>query len=222
MSGISGGTARMVKRMPLPASHRRATRTGTDAENESPSVVGSGERVKGPAVTGFPQAAGARRLCWWAPRPCPPRKAGRGRRARCATCSHPRHERGRVREGEPLWQINRLRPLVELDVGTPGIGDERDPDAGRVLRVGSIELDAGRLEFLDKGLQVGHVEADVIENPPFGGGLRRIGLVEAKLGARNVGNRGVVTQARLRTEDLSVPGLTLGDRRFRQEKVDML
>jgi len=55
MSGISGGTARMVIRMPLPASHRRATLVSADATDLS--SAGSGDRIR---FSGYsPQAAEA-------------------------------------------------------------------------------------------------------------------------------------------------------------------
>jgi hypothetical protein len=46
MSGISGGTARMVIRMPLPASHRRGTLVGADARGWPGSAAGLGDRIR--------------------------------------------------------------------------------------------------------------------------------------------------------------------------------
>ena len=49
----------------------------------------------------------------------------------------------RVARWSPLGQINRLRPLIQLDAGSPGVGDECNPDANVVHAVGSVgvELD---------------------------------------------------------------------------------
>src|SRR6266481_6044285 len=228
MSGISGGTARMVIRMPLPASHRRATRVGTGTENLPLSVVGSGDRIRGSAVTVSSSGRGANRGFFggarygvgWAKSPSAMSRISddwgdfahaviQGSLTAWATRLHSIAFRAMSRrrrvahptardQCRPLRQINRLRPLVQLDVGTPGIRNERQRDTGLfVLRVGPVQFDAGRFELLDEPLQVRHIEADMIKNPPLGGGLRRIGLVEAQLGARDVGHRRIVAHARL-------------------------
>ena len=78
------------------------------------------------------------------------------------------------------------RPLVDFDVGSPRIGNERDANAAVIHRVGPVKLDVVGLKRLDEGLEVLHVEADVVEDAALGGGLRGLGLVEPKLHAGNV------------------------------------
>ena len=121
-----------------------------------------------------------------------------------------------------LRQIDRIGPFVELDRRAPWIRDERERAAVVGRRIGPIHLDPGGFELLDEALQVLHVEADVVEHPPLGGGGRRGGLGEPQLRARNVRDRRLVAHARLGAERLRVPGLALGDRGFRQEEVDVL
>src|SRR5580704_15360196 len=43
---------------------------------------------------------------------------------------------GRLSRQPSLRQINGVGPFVQLDIGAPGIGNERNPDAGVILRVG--------------------------------------------------------------------------------------
>src|SRR6202161_4348613 len=45
--------------------------------------------------------------------------------------SKPRKHR-RIARRNPLGQINRLRPLIEFDAGSPRVGDECNPDANVV------------------------------------------------------------------------------------------
>src|SRR5215813_276043 len=56
MSGISGGTAKIVIRMPLPASQRRAMRLNVDATDLSLPSAGSGDRIRA-SPCGFLKAA---------------------------------------------------------------------------------------------------------------------------------------------------------------------
>src|SRR5579871_464240 len=220
ISGISGGTANMVIRMPLPASHKRATRTSSGADLPR-SVAGSGDRIR-LLQPRFPQAAEAPPVaCLTDPGHEPdmtdvialtgssPERAMTAYARRC--------------DKRQLRQIDRLRPLIQLNVGAPGIRYERQRDAGLlVLAVGPIELDAARFELLDEGLQVRHVEADMIEDTAFGRSLRGVGLVEAQLRARNVGDGSVVSQARLRTKELPIPRLALSYGGFGQEEMHVL
>ena len=62
----------------------------------------------------------------------------------------------RVARWNPLGQINRLRPLIQLDAGSPGVGDECNPDANVVHAVApvGVELDAGRFQLGDECLQM--------------------------------------------------------------------
>src|SRR5438132_14261222 len=77
--------------------------------------------------------------------------------------------------------IRGVRPLVELDIGAPRVGDERERSAGLLIfGVGPVELDSVGFALLDERLQVLHVEADVVEQAPFGGPLRRLDLVPAE------------------------------------------
>src|SRR4029453_12693762 len=117
----------------------------------------------------------------------------------------PQAERGGNRAAwQTLVDIGRIGPLVQLDVGAPRVGDEGERSAGLfVLRVGPIEFDAVGFKLLDEGLQVLHVEADVVEDAPLGGGLRHLGLVEAQLRTGHVRDRGVVAQAGLGAKNLA-------------------
>ena len=78
--------------------------------------------------------------------------------------------------------LQRLGALVELDVGAPRIVDEGKPAAertrGKALRNG----DAVGLELLEEAAQVGHVEADVIEDAALGGDDRRGALGRSACG----------------------------------------
>jgi len=60
----------------------------------------------------------------------------------------------RIARWKPLGQINRLRPLIQFDAGSPRVGDECNPDANVVHAVGpvSVELDAGRFHLGDECL----------------------------------------------------------------------
>ena len=84
-----------------------------------------------------------------------------------------------------------------------------------LLRDRLVELDAFRLDLLHEGRVVLHVETDVVEHAPSGRRLRRVGLGEPDLDARNVHDRRVVAGAGLAAEGLRVPGLSLGDFGFR-------
>src|SRR5262245_35311714 len=108
-----------------------------------------------------------------------------------------------------LVDIRRVRPLVELDIGAPRIGNESKRGARALLRVGPVELDAGGFELRDEGLEVLHVEADVVEGAALGRDGRRVRLVEPQLRARNVGDRRIVARRGLGAENLAVPGLDL-------------
>jgi hypothetical protein len=101
------------------------------------------------------------------------------------------------------------RPLVDLDIGSPRIGDERNSNADFIDRIRPVELDALGFLRLDETLEVLHVEADVIEDAALGRGLRAIRLVEAQLDARDVGDGCIVARARLGSENFSVPCLAL-------------
>src|SRR4051794_22901174 len=116
-----------------------------------------------------------------------------------------------------LGEINRLRPLIELNAGSPWVGDESNPDANVVDAVASIgvELDAGRFQLGDECFQILHIETDVIEDPALGRPFRNTGLGPAQLHTGEVGNRRIVEYARLGAEDFAVPGLALGDRILR-------
>src|SRR5215470_5078683 len=120
------------------------------------------------------------------------------------------------------WNLGRGRPLDQLDAGAPRIGDVGEGDAGLGLPDRLIKLDALRADLLDKGLQVLQIEADVVEHAPFGGSLRRIGLGESELDARDVHDRSIVASACLSAKSFRIPRLGLGDLRFRQEEVYML
>src|SRR5262249_32945035 len=121
----------------------------------------------------------------------------------------------------PWWGLLR-RPLVDFDVGSPRIGDERDAHTDVIYRVRPIKLDVAGLKRLDEGFKVLNVEADVVQDAALGGSLRGFGLVEPQLHARNVRDRSVVALTWLGAENLSVPSLTLGDCGLRQEEMDML
>src|SRR5947209_14439991 len=99
------------------------------------------------------------------------------------------------------------RPLVDLDIGTPRVGDERDSNAEIVDRIRPIELDVVGFQRLDEAFEVLHVEADVIEDAAFGRGLRIISLVEAQLDTGDIGDWSIVARARLGAEYFSVPCL---------------
>ena len=87
----------------------------------------------------------------------------------------------RVARWSPLGQINRLRPLIQLDAGSPGVGDECNPDANVVHAVGSVgvELNAGRSQLGDECFQILHIETDVIEDPALRRPFRHIDLGRA-------------------------------------------
>ena len=80
-----------------------------------------------------------------------------------------------------LGQIDRVRPLVEFDAGSPRVGDECNPEAGIVRAVGpvSVELDAGRFQLGDECFQILHIETDVIEDPALRRPFRNIDLLES-------------------------------------------
>src|SRR5262245_6794976 len=78
------------------------------------------------------------------------------------------------------------RALDDLDPRAPGIGDVGDDVAGGGTLAGRlVELDAVRLERLEEGRMVLHVEADVIEHAMARRRLRRVRLGEADLAARD-------------------------------------
>ena len=88
---------------------------------------------------------------------------------------------GRRQTGQ-VCLLNRLllgrRPLDQLDASAPRIGDIGELDARLlVLPDRLIELDALGLDLLGEGLQVLHVEADVVKHAPFGGSLDRKSVV---------------------------------------------
>jgi hypothetical protein len=105
--------------------------------------------------------------------------------------------------------LTSRRPLVDLDIGPPRVGDERNPNAEIIDRIRPIELDVVGFQRLDEALEVSHIKADVIEDTPFGRGLRFVSLVEAQLDAGDVGDWRVVARIRLGAENLSVSCLTL-------------
>ena len=84
-----------------------------------------------------------------------------------------------------LGQINRLRPLIQFDAGSPRVGDECDPDADVVHAVApvGVELDAGRFRLGDECFQILHIETDVIEDPALRRPFRNIGLAPAQMDA---------------------------------------
>ena len=91
----------------------------------------------------------------------------------------------RIARWNPLGQINRLRPLIQFDAGSPRVGDECNPDADVVHAVGpvSVELDAGRFHLGDECFQILHIETDVIEDPALRRPFRNIGFAPAQLDA---------------------------------------
>src|SRR5579863_1693391 len=77
--------------------------------------------------------------------------------------------------------------LGQLDARAPRVGQVGD--LGRPIRSqadGLVELNALRFELLCKRFQVLHIEADVIERPPFGRRQGRLALREGKVRARDV------------------------------------
>src|SRR5262245_56698292 len=65
--------------------------------------------------------------------------------------------------------VHGARTLVQLDVRTPGIMNERERTARLgILRVRPIELNAGGFEFLAERFEVLHIEADMVEHASFG------------------------------------------------------
>src|SRR6266568_9663148 len=91
----------------------------------------------------------------------------------------------RIARWNPSGQINRLRPLIQLDAGSPRVGDECNPDANVVHAVGpvGVELDAGRFRLGDECFQILHIETDVIEDPALRRPFRNTGLAQAQLHA---------------------------------------
>jgi hypothetical protein len=81
------------------------------------------------------------------------------------------------------------RPLNQLYACAPRIGDICERGARLVLADRLIELDALRSDLLDKGLQVLHVKADVVENAAFRGSLGGVSLGKPELPARDVESR---------------------------------
>src|SRR5215475_12644717 len=97
----------------------------------------------------------------------------------------------------PASRLQRCA-LDDLDPGAPGIGDVGDDVAGRGAGTRRlVELDAVRLERLEKCRMLLHIEADVVEHAMPGRRLRGIGLGEADLAARHVDYRLLVTSADL-------------------------
>src|SRR5258705_10399791 len=119
----------------------------------------------------------------------------------------------------------RIGPLVQLDVGTRRISDERERGPRLlVLRVRTIELPAGGLELLRERLEVLHVEADVIEHAPLRRHLRHVvhrarerqvdtGKIRGDVGAALAGNR---------AEPRRVPRLGFRDLRLGHVEVNVL
>src|SRR5580704_3387178 len=129
---------------------------------------------------------------------------------------------GSARSVHLLQRLQRCA-LDDLDPGAPGIGDISDDVArGGTLASWLVELDAVCLERLEECRMVLHVEADMVEYAMPGRRLRRVGLGEAELAARDIHHRLVVAGADLAAEGLCVPSHSLGDLGFRQEEVHML
>src|SRR5262245_39522870 len=66
------------------------------------------------------------------------------------------------------------------------------------------------------------VKTDVVQNTTTRRGFLRIALSEPDLYARDIHNRSVIAGARLPTEGLRIPSLSLRDFSLRQEQVNML
>src|ERR1043166_1518469 len=118
----------------------------------------------------------------------------------------------------------QISALDDLDPRAPRVGDvSGDIAAGGILVDGRIELDAFRVEFLQEGWVIFHVEADVIENVVAGRVLHFVGFDEAKLHARNaIDHRLPVAHCGFAAEGFRVPGLRLRNVGFRHGEVNVL
>ena len=77
--------------------------------------------------------------------------------------------RNSVEPKKPRRSLERMRPLVHLDIGAPRIVDEQQLDAVRQRLDAAIERESIGLKLLRGRFDVRHIEADVVEDPPFGG-----------------------------------------------------
>jgi transposase len=141
--GFSGGDVNRVY-LSAPEKIARASDVGlqTDAGSAGPTgrrsvFVHASDHIGTPAIPSMEQTS---------------RAFARARRWTTATLG-PRFSRGPqqlLRSGRaPLLR----RPLVDFDVGSPRIGDERDADAAVIHRVGPVKLDVLASSVLMKALR---------------------------------------------------------------------
>ncbi len=119
--------------------------------------------------------------------------------------------------------LQRVRPFVQLDVCAPGIVNKRKRGPGlRILRVGSVQLDAGGLEFLAERFQVLDVEADVIEHSSLCGNRRHVRAGKNQICSGQVSGFVLSSHAGLGAEYLAVPGLNLRYLGFRYVEMNVM
>src|SRR5215210_9483078 len=116
----------------------------------------------------------------------------------------------------------RVRPLIQLDRGTPFIMGERECAPVRPSHHGLIELNTGGLKLLGELVQVLHIESNVIEHPSLGGNGRRVGLGKGQVHPWKVDRLEAAAHAGPAAEVLAVPSLYGRNRRFRQIKMHMM